>query len=128
MITILWIVLMIVGLLGVLFIMPLFVLGSPRADEPRFLKAMRYNIWAEYLALLGYGLLHPRLRAYRATRTEQEMPLPGDELVPTANAAATYAITIDAPPKRSGRGWSRWGMGERYSKGPFPSQAIGLLL
>ena len=100
MITILWIVLMIVGLLGVLFIMPLFVLGSPRADEPRFLKAMRYNIWAEYLALLGYGLLHPRLRAYRATRTEQEMPLPGDELVPTANAAATYAITIDAPPKK----------------------------
>jgi hypothetical protein len=88
------------GLLGFLFVTALAVLGSPHAGEPRCLKAVRYNIWAEYLALLGYGLLHPRLRAYRATQAEREMPLPGDGLVPMANAAATYAITIAATPER----------------------------
>jgi proline iminopeptidase len=55
-------------------------------------------MWAEFLGLLGYGLLHPGLWAYQATRAEQSRPLPGDELVPTANSCATYAATLHAPP------------------------------
>lgn len=80
----------------------LIVLGNPSATEPRFIKAMRFNMWAETLAMIGYGLLHPRLLSLRASKVEKKMAFPGDELVLQANAGATYGITIEAP---AGRIW-----------------------
>ncbi len=92
--------LMLAGLLAAGAVGVLVVMGRPRPHEPRFLKAIRTRyMWAEYLALLGYSLLHPRLWAYRASRTERSRPLQGDDLVPAANASATYAATIQAPPE-----------------------------
>ncbi len=82
--------------LAVVLLAVLVLLGSPKPAEPSFIKAMRFNMWAETLGLLGYGLLHPRLFSYRATKTEQKLLFPGDNLVPAANAGATYAITINA--------------------------------
>lgn len=78
----------------------LIVLGRPSATEPRFIKAMRFNMWAETLGIIGYGLLHPRLLSFRASNVEKKMAFPGDELVPRANAGATYGITIEAPAER----------------------------
>jgi proline iminopeptidase len=84
------------GVVGILII-----LASPRPNEPRFLKAIRTKyMWAEYLALLGYGLRQPRLWTYRASHAERSQPLSGDRLVPAANASATYGATIQAPPEQ----------------------------
>lgn len=92
----LWIPIMTLGLLPILLLTLLIVLGSPSPNEPSFIKVMRFNMWSETLGYLGYGLLHLKLLTNRATKAEQEMPLPGDEFVPTANVHATYAISIDA--------------------------------
>jgi proline iminopeptidase len=89
-----------IAVLAVLSCGLLVVFGSPSPREPGFIKAMRFNMWAETLGLLGYSLRNPRLLSVRATEVEKQMPLPGDELVPTANACATYAITIAAPAER----------------------------
>lgn len=94
--TILWMLITIIGSLAVFFLALLILLGSPSATEPRFIKALRFNMWAENLGLLGYGLLHHRLLFYRATKTEKNMALPGDQLVSRSSACATYAITINA--------------------------------
>jgi len=83
-----------------LFVGTALFLGKPRPDEPEFLKHLRYNMWAEALALLGYGLWHPHLLSSGAARSEKEMSLPGDALVPNANHSATYAITINAPAEK----------------------------
>jgi hypothetical protein len=45
------------------------------------------------------GLLHPWLMTWGSTATEQQMALPGDELVPNPAAQSTRAITINAPPE-----------------------------
>jgi proline iminopeptidase len=93
--------LLMIAVFSVVFLLAvLLVLGSPSATEPRFIKAARFNMWAETLAMIGYGLLHPRLLSFRATKVEKEMAFPGDELVPRANAGATYGITIEAPADR----------------------------
>jgi hypothetical protein len=89
-----------VGSLAVLLLALLIFLGSPQPTEPRFIKSLRLNMWSEMLAYMGYGLLHPRLFSDRATKAEQKMPFPGDQLVPAANANTTYAITIHAPAER----------------------------
>ena len=96
----LWTLLMMLAVSVLFFLAILIVLGSPSATEPRFIKAMRFNMWAETLGMIGYGLLHPRLLFYRATKVEKKMAFPGDEFVPRPNAAATYAITINAPAER----------------------------
>jgi len=51
----LWIVLGIIGLLALLFLMVLLILGRPSIREPRFIKAMRFGIIAEYTVYIGYG-------------------------------------------------------------------------
>jgi hypothetical protein len=96
----LWTLLMIAVFSVVFLLAVLIVLGSPSPTEPRFIKAARFNMWAENLGMMGYGLLHPRLLCYRATKVEKKMAFPGDELVSRPNAGATYAITIDAPAER----------------------------
>jgi hypothetical protein len=93
--TIPWIAL-ILGLLALIILGILIVLGSPSPKEPRFFKALRFNMVAEMLAYMGYGLLNSHLLSYRATKAEKAMQLPGDELLTTANAGETYAVTIDA--------------------------------
>ena len=52
---------------------------------------------AEYLADVGYGLLHPRLLASGATQEEAARSLPGDDLIHDAGWVATRAVTIAAP-------------------------------
>lgn len=46
------------------------------------------------------GVLRPRYLSWGATAPEQEQALPGDELVPRADLAATRAVTIDATPEQ----------------------------
>jgi proline iminopeptidase len=96
----LWTLLMIAVFSVVFLLAVLIVLGSPSPTEPRFIKAMRFNMWAETLGMMGYGLLHPRLWTYQATKAEKNMAFPGDELVPRPTAGATYAITIEVPAER----------------------------
>jgi proline iminopeptidase len=92
---------LVIAAFSVIFVLAiLIILGRPSATEPRFIKAMRFNMWAENLGMIGYGLLHPRLWSYRATSAEKKMAFPGDKLVPRPNAAATYGITIDASADR----------------------------
>ena len=91
-----WILLVVIGLPFVVFFISLVIFGSPSPREPRFIKALRFNMFAETLGLFGYVLRNPRLLSFRATEAEKKMPIPGDELIPAANASATYAITIDA--------------------------------
>ena len=38
---------------------------------------------------------------------EDELPLPGDELIPEPKLKATHAVTIGARPKKFGPGWCR---------------------
>jgi hypothetical protein len=96
----LWTLLMMLAFSVVFFIALLIVLGSPRTTEPRFIKAMRFNMWAENMGMMGYGLLHPQLLTHRATKVEKKTAFPGDDLVPKPNAVATYGITIEAPAER----------------------------
>jgi hypothetical protein len=37
---------------------------------------------------------------WRASKEERKMPLPGDDLVPSAMVETTHAVTIDAPPEQ----------------------------
>ena len=46
---------------------------------------------------LYFGVLHPWLMNWGATRTEQQMALPGDQLLPEESYRFTRAITIHAP-------------------------------
>jgi hypothetical protein len=87
--TIFWIQLIVVGLLMAFLLGLLILFGSPHPMEPRWIRAMRFNMWAETIGLLGHGWLHPGLFSYKATKVERKMPLPGDELVPMANEHAT---------------------------------------
>jgi hypothetical protein len=96
--TILRIALVIAGL-ALFILMILIFLGNPNPKEPRFLRPLRFNMYAEMLALIGHGILNPRLLSYRATKAEKAMPLPGDELVIKANSENTYANTIDTTPE-----------------------------
>ena len=53
------------------------------------------------VALLGVVyrmIVRPRMLNWGATPAERERPLPGDDLLPDADAESTMAITIDAPP------------------------------
>ncbi|HLO29550.1 MAG TPA: hypothetical protein VK249_10470 [Anaerolineales bacterium] len=95
-----WALLILFAFSVVFFLALLIVLGSPSPTEPRFVKVMRFNMWAENLGMMGYGLLHPRLLTYRATSVERKMAFPGDELVPRPNAGATYGITIETRAER----------------------------
>ena len=55
----------------------------------------------EGAALIGFHLLAPPLRSYRArwgaTEQDLERALPGDDLVPAAKWQFTHAVTINAP-------------------------------
>lgn len=96
--TILWIAL-ITGLLALFILGFLIFLGRPSPREPHFLKVLRFNMYAEMLALVGHGLLNPHLLSYKATKAEKKMALPGDNLVSKANHGKTYAVTIEATPE-----------------------------
>lgn len=61
----------------------------------------------EYAFQVLHGLLHPHLLTSGATPAEEEMPLPGDDLVPDATLVRTRAHTIDAPPAFVWS-WIRW--------------------
>jgi hypothetical protein len=52
---------------------------------------------AEYLADVGYGMLHPRLLTSGATPEEEGRTLPGDDVIHAPGWEATRAITIAAP-------------------------------
>jgi proline iminopeptidase len=57
-------------------------------------------VLGEYAAETAYGLVRPDWRRSGATAQEDARRLPGDDLVPRPNWAATRAITIAAPPER----------------------------
>jgi hypothetical protein len=50
------------------------------------------------LAVLGYVRIRQPILTWGATQAEAAGPLPGDELLRTADGASTRAIDIDAPP------------------------------
>jgi len=51
------------------------------------------------IALIGYDLLvRPWMLGWGATKAEQHVPLPGDEIVQDVMSHHTRAVTIDAPP------------------------------
>lgn len=50
------------------------------------------------LAVLGYARVRQPILTWGATHAEAAGPLPGDELLPTADGVSTRAIDIDAPP------------------------------
>jgi hypothetical protein len=52
---------------------------------------------AEYLADVGYGVLHPWLLTSGATHDEESRSLPGDDLIHDPGWVATRAITVAAP-------------------------------
>lgn len=72
----------------------------------------------EYAFQVLHGLRHPHLLKSGATSAEEQLPLPGDDIVPDAMLVRTRAHTIDAPPERvwpwvawlgGGRGgWPGW--------------------
>ena len=43
-----------------------------------------------------------------AREGEASAKLPGDELLADAGLVTTRAVAVDAPRRRSGRGWRRW--------------------
>ncbi len=75
-------------------------LAKPSGREPRFVKRLRFNMWAEFMAMIGYGLWHPRLLFSGSSRAEKNMVLPGDALVPHANTIITHGITINSSPQK----------------------------
>lgn len=58
-------------------------------------------------ALIGAPLFRSSYDAWGATPEERCATMPGDELVPLPKLVSTRAITIEAPPRRSGPGWRR---------------------
>ena len=50
------------------------------------------------LLVLGYARVRQPILTWGATPAEAADPLPGDELLPTADGVSTRAIDIDAPP------------------------------
>ncbi len=104
----------------------LYRMGHPRPGEPGFIYQLRRHPSAipEYLALLGYGLFHPRFLRTGATRAESTQSFPGDDLVPRPRWQETRATTIDVPPDHlwpwivqmgGGRGgWYWWTPGEAF--------------
>ena len=52
------------------------------------------------LLVLGYARVRQPILNWGATPAEAADPLPGDELLPTADGVSTRAIDIDAPPAK----------------------------
>ena len=61
----------------------------------------------EYAFQVLHGLRHPHLLKSGATSAEEQMPLPGDDVVPDAMLIRTRAHTIDAPPEHVWS-WVAW--------------------
>jgi hypothetical protein len=69
--------------------------GSPKTRAARLLRPLvALGVAAPAAYLLA---LRPWLRRWGATDEETQMPLPGDELVPTPAIDSTWAVTVDAP-------------------------------
>lgn len=60
--------------------------------RPRWVVMILVALWGVY-----FGGLHPWLMNWGATAAEQQMALPGDELLPDVSSRFTRAITIRAP-------------------------------
>jgi hypothetical protein len=58
--------------------------------------------------VITYVLARPWISTWGATEAEATRTLPGDELVLDPTSTSTLAVTIDAPQRKCGRGWSRW--------------------
>ncbi len=98
----------------------LSAMAHPHPGEPRFIYRLRRHPSAipEYLALLAYGLCHPRFLRTGAAREERLRTLAGDGLVARPRLQETRAATIDVPPEHlwpwivqmgAGRGgWYWW--------------------
>lgn len=66
----------------------------------RFLQAMlAVLIGVSISTILYLALLWPWMSTWGATKAEQEMALPGDELVPAATLQTTKGLTIEAGPE-----------------------------
>ena len=60
---------------------------------------LRYAVLFVLLMVAVYLMvIHPWMRDWGATAAEQQMALPGDDLIPNPSAQSTLAITINAPP------------------------------
>jgi hypothetical protein len=57
-----------------------------------------FFLLAAGLGVLGYARVRQPILTWGATAAEAAGPLPGDELLPTADGVSTRAIDIDAPP------------------------------
>jgi hypothetical protein len=58
----------------------------------------RFFLISAGLLVLGYARVRQPILTWGATPAEAADPLPGDELLPTADGVSTRAIDIDAPP------------------------------
>lgn len=74
--------------------------ASDAGPVTRRLRQMGLAGPAEYAFQVLHGLRHPHLLKWGATAAEEQMPLPGDDVVPDATLIRTRAQTIDAPPER----------------------------
>jgi hypothetical protein len=63
----------------------------------RFLRRTLPGGAIEYVAQFMGGLLHPELLRSGATRKEERLSLPGDDLIPHPTWEATRAVTVEAP-------------------------------
>ena len=65
-------------------------------------KAVRFRYAISFVLLLvavyWFGI-HPWMANWGASEAEQQMALPGDDLIPHLGGTSTLAITIDAPPE-----------------------------
>ena len=59
---------------------------------------LRYAVLFGLLMAVYLMIIHPWMRDWGATAAEQQMALPGDDLIPDRSAQSTLAITINAPP------------------------------
>jgi hypothetical protein len=60
---------------------------------------LRYAIsFVVVLTIIYLTIIHPWMANWGSTEEEQQMALPGDELIPHLNGKSTLAITINAPP------------------------------
>ena len=66
-------------------------------------------VLATGIAAASYPLLfRHRCLTWGTTPEEVARELPGDDLLADPDIIATRAVTVDAPPAPSGRGWFRW--------------------
>ena len=78
--------------------------GRPVSDDPTpttrggWRRGRRLLVGSTLLAGAFWTLARTRLLNWGATTAERERALPGDDLLPDADAQSTMAVSIDAPP------------------------------